>query len=234
MTTSARPRTDRPNHGARRWLAVPGVLVGIAAGVWFFGGVVAPGYTTSIVLSGAWFVVAGAIVLALARRWPSAKRALVGTFAAAAVVSAAGFYWTSIRDDKVDEAVVTGVAASTAGAGPAPGTSTRAPVKTNVEIARGSFVPKAHSGTGTAAVVDLADGGRRLTLTDFETDNGPDLRVQLHNASGDAVDLGKLKGNIGNQQYDVPADTDVASYDRVVIWCRAFSVSFAEASLRAS
>jgi hypothetical protein len=51
---------------------------------------------------------------------------------------------------------------------------------------------------------------------------------------GGAVDLGRLKGNIGNQQYAVPEGVDVAAGATVVIWCRAFSVNFAQADLRAS
>ena len=90
-------------------------------------------------------------------------------------------------------------------------------------------------------MVDLAAGGRKLTFTDFETDNGPDLRVYLVRGAvqsdgdvDDVVDLGRLKGNVGNQQYAIPEGTDLTAYSTVVIWCRAFSVSFAQAELRAS
>jgi hypothetical protein len=77
-------------------------------------------------------------------------------------------------------------------------------------------------------VVKLASGRRVLTLTDFETSAGPDLRVRI----GDA-DLGALKGNRGDQQYDVPKDLDPRG-DTVRIWCRAFSALFGSAELRAS
>jgi hypothetical protein len=105
-----------------------------------------------------------------------------------------------------------------------------------VEVARGTFETRAHSSRGTAAVVELAAGGRKLTFTDFETDNGPDLRVYLVRGGDvdDPVDLGGLKGNVGNQQYDLPSNVDTGAYSTVVIWCRAFSVSFAEADLRSS
>ena len=46
-----------------------------------------------------------------------------------------------------------------------------------------------------------------------------------------AVDLGALKGNKGNQQYAIPAGTDLEQDWRVVVWCRAFTVSFTEAPL---
>ena len=80
----------------------------------------------------------------------------------------------------------------------------------------------------------LPDGRRFLTLTSFATSPGPDLRVRL--VRGDSfdggavgnVDLGALKGNRGDQQYEIPANAQVG--DRtVVIWCRAFSASFGSA-----
>ena len=76
-----------------------------------------------------------------------------------------------------------------------------------------------------------------LTLTRFEVDNGPDLRVYLvpgrvrgEDDVEDFVDLGALKGNKGDQQYTLPAGVDPARYGSVVIWCRAFSVAFAAAA----
>jgi hypothetical protein len=81
----------------------------------------------------------------------------------------------------------------------------------------------------------MQDGGRVLTLTDFDTDPGPDLRVRLAPGNGtdtdDTVDLGGLKGNKGNQQYKIPSDTDLQKYTAVLIWCRAFSVTFGRAVL---
>ena len=75
-----------------------------------------------------------------------------------------------------------------------------------------------------------------LTLTKFAVNNGPDLRVYLvpgdGKDTGKHIDLGGLKGNKGNQKYDVPGSADVAKYKTVVIWCRAFSVAFARATLR--
>jgi hypothetical protein len=78
-----------------------------------------------------------------------------------------------------------------------------------------------------------------LTLTRFETDNGPDLRLLLvagparsEGEVRDHVDLGALKGNRGDQQYRLPAGLDLDRYPTVVVWCRAFSVLFARAPLR--
>lgn len=242
-------RSRRTSNAPYAWLvAVPAVIIGLALGLWLAAGVLAPGYTTSIVFAIAWFVVAGVLVGRLGARFPSFKLPMRATFLGAAAAAAVGFYWTSIRDDRVNETVATGVAASQVqspnAAAADRGANTAAPpapAPTNVEVARGLFETRAHSSRGTAAVVDLAGGGRKLTFTDFETDNGPDLRVYLVRGPvrgdgdvDDVVDLGRLKGNIGNQQYAVPDGVDLAAYSTVVIWCRAFSVSFAQADLRPS
>jgi hypothetical protein len=108
-------------------------------------------------------------------------------------------------------------------------------------VATGQFHSVAHETHGTATIQDLGDGRRVLRLTEFATSNGPDVRVYLV-ASRDAkdnetvtkagfVELGKLKGNEGNQNYDVPEDLDLSKYRAVTIWCRRFSVNFATAPL---
>jgi len=113
------------------------------------------------------------------------------------------------------------------------------PAPRNVRLRAGRFESVRHPATGNATLIELARGGRVLTLTDFEVDNGPDLRVYL--AAGparsegeveDYVDLGGLKGNRGNQQYEIPAGTDLRRYSTAVVWCRAFSVLFARAPTR--
>jgi hypothetical protein len=107
-----------------------------------------------------------------------------------------------------------------------------------VLLARGSFEPVAHPARGVATTVRRARGGNVLTLTSFSVSNGPDLRVYL--VAGPArdesevdhhVDLGALKGNKGDQQYELPRRLDLDRYSTVVIWCRAFSVNFARAPL---
>jgi hypothetical protein len=108
-------------------------------------------------------------------------------------------------------------------------------------IAEGRFHDVAHKGAGTATIFKLADGKRTLRFTNFETSNGPDVRVYLV-AAADAkdndtvtragfVELGSLKGNIGDQNYDVPTDADLSKYKSVTIWCRRFGVNFATAPL---
>lgn len=110
-----------------------------------------------------------------------------------------------------------------------------------VEIAAGSFHSNAHETKGRATIYRLDDGRRVLRLTQFKTSNGPDVRVYLVAAADvqkeDAakkagiVDLGALKGNVGDQNYDIPAGLDLSKYRAVSIWCRRFSVNFGAAPL---
>lgn len=109
------------------------------------------------------------------------------------------------------------------------------------KLASGLFHDGAHETKGTATVFQLADGKKTLRLTDFATSNGPDLHVYLV-AADDAkdsdmvtkagfVDVGSLKGNIGDQNYDLPANTDLSKYRAVTIWCKRFGVNFGTAPL---
>jgi hypothetical protein len=108
-------------------------------------------------------------------------------------------------------------------------------------LSSGMFHNGAHETRGTATVYQLKDGKLILRLTGFETSNGPDVHVILV-AARDALDsetvkqagyieLGSLKGNIGDQNYDVPGGTDFSRYQAVTIWCRRFSVNFGTAPL---
>lgn len=110
-----------------------------------------------------------------------------------------------------------------------------------VVIAAGAFHGVAHASKGNASIARRADGSRVLELTGFETSNGPDLHLYLV-AAQDAQDsetveaagfvtLGVLKGNIGNQAYEVPADVDLERFRAVTVWCRRFGVNFATAPL---
>lgn len=111
-------------------------------------------------------------------------------------------------------------------------------------LASGRFHSNAHQTSGLATIYRLPDGGRVLRLTQFTTSNGPDVRVYLV-AAGDVqdeaaakqagfVDLGALKGNVGDQNYELPADLDLTKYRAVSIWCRRFSVNFGAAPLVAA
>jgi len=111
----------------------------------------------------------------------------------------------------------------------------------NNQLASGQFHSGAHETRGMATVFQLAGGKKTLRLTNFETSNGPDVHVYLV-ATQDAkdndtvtkagfVDLGTLKGNIGDQNYELPANADLAKYRAVTIWCKRFSVNFGTAPL---
>jgi hypothetical protein len=108
-------------------------------------------------------------------------------------------------------------------------------------LASGKFHSVAHPTSGTATVYELADGTRVLRFTDFKTSNGPDVHVYLF-AADDArdnesvtkagfVDLGSIKGNIGDQNYTLGSDVDLSKYRAVSVWCKRFSVNFGAAPL---
>jgi hypothetical protein len=236
-------RSSAPGRSSHPVLVVAVLLGVIGAGMLAFGRLV-DDFTISVVLQTLWFAAVAAGALLYARRRPGLLRPVAGALAACAIVGAAGFWWTTIRDVEVNERVVTGVKASElapAPAAPAAQDTPAAPAPVDVELASGSFASLAHQTSGTARVIDLADGGRRVTLTGLETDNGPDLRLYLvpggSNPDGSVdggVDLGRLKGNKGTQQYDVPAGTRISDGASVVIWCRAFTVAFGVAELQQS
>ena len=106
----------------------------------------------------------------------------------------------------------------------------------------GRFYSILHPTEGTATIYQVADGTRFLRLSSFRTSNGPDVHVYMV-AADDAkdavtvknagfVDLGVIKGNIGDQNYALGSDLDLAKYRAVSIWCKRFSVNFGAAALK--
>jgi hypothetical protein len=110
-------------------------------------------------------------------------------------------------------------------------------------LVQGAFYDIAHEGMGTATIYRLADGTRVLRFENFEVLNGPELHVYLapQDPVADtvgvelegAIDLGQLKGNIGDQNYTLPDDLDLSQFSSVVIWCVPFRVPFNAAGLAA-
>lgn len=110
-----------------------------------------------------------------------------------------------------------------------------------IRLLSGSFsgADDFHQGSGTAAIYQLEDGSNILRFEDFDVTNGPDLHVLLvpnEDPTGREditgyVDLGSLKGNVGNQNYEIPADVDIDDYGSIVIYCQPFHVLFASATL---
>jgi Electron transfer DM13 len=161
-------------------------------------------------------------------------------------------------DDRVDEGLPT-LAANAAGPSTsepdpastplAPSESTQPPADPPADasqekpetLARGAFRPLEHAVVGQARILRLADGSLYLRFDDLSVSNGPDLRVYLSVLpAGDDwyvydddefLDLGDLKGNIGNQNYRLPDDIDLSRWQSAVVWCRRFSVGFAVAPL---
>jgi len=112
-----------------------------------------------------------------------------------------------------------------------------------VELKAGSFrdADRFHTGSGVAKIFRAPDGSFLLRLEDFRVTNGPDLRVILSphpnpEGRGDVtaegyVEVGKLKGNVGNQNYPIPAEADISALNSVVIYCKPFHVIFSVAPL---
>lgn len=110
-----------------------------------------------------------------------------------------------------------------------------------VIVGQGEFrdADRVHQGSGLATVYQQGDQ-RVLRFEEFSVTNGPDLHVLLvSNADatsqadmGDYIDLGSLKGNMGNQNYEIPADVDLSNYTGVMIYCMPFHVVFSTAPLQ--
>lgn len=155
------------------------------------------------------------------------------SFIVAIMLLAAGTGWYLFRperlfiDQTVNESFPT-AAATREAAGP-------------VELAAGRFRSVAHETTGIATVYQLPGGQRVLRLSEFQTSNGPDVQVYLV-AAEDArdhaavtragfINVGALKGNVGDQNYELPSEVDLNAHRAVTIWCRRFSVNFGTAPL---
>ena len=110
-------------------------------------------------------------------------------------------------------------------------------------MARGKVrdADRIHRGSGDVPLYRLTDGSHLLRFENLNVTNGPDLRVLLTrhpdpSSSSEVkegfLEVGKLKGNIGNQNYEIPAETDISEFQSVVIYCKAFGVLFSTAALR--
>lgn len=194
--------------------AVVPAIVLVLVGIWLAGGVLTNDFRISMALTAGWFALVAVASLVAWRRSPLLRPAAVAAVATL-VLAGGALAVTSVRDTTVDESVAVGPASL-----------------------GGSFASGAHETRGTARLVAGAGGDSVLTLTDFRTDAGPDLFVYaVPGGATDSVEggvrLGSLKGNIGNQQYVLPAGLELDPGTTIVIWCRAFSVAFGAAELAA-
>jgi hypothetical protein len=212
------PRTARLSGVAKLGAAVSVVVI-VLVGVWVSGGLITNDFHLAMALTAVWMGIAAVSCALVAWRRPGLRVPVIGAYLLTALVVGAYLGRSMFIDDEVNERVAT-------------------VTPKNVLLARGSFEPVAHAAAGIATAIRTAAGARVLTLTNLEVDNGPDLRVYLvagpaHDESqvDEFEDLGALKGNRGDQQYELPRALDLDRYTTVVIWCRAFSVNFARAPL---
>ncbi|MFJ8916681.1 DM13 domain-containing protein [Amycolatopsis sp. NPDC102389] len=176
------------------------------------------------------------------------KRVLAVVAAGLVVAVAAGLYWFQPWklwvNETVQEAVPVAAQPSAQPSTQISESAAPAPKEPTV-VATGALISHEHTTSGDVRILRAADGSLVLRLENLDTSNGPDLRVWLTDApvlpgkdgwsvfdDGAYVSAGKLKGNKGSQNYQLPAGTDLARYSSVTIWCDRFNVSFGAASLQ--
>lgn len=175
------------------------------------------------------------------------KRWIIGGIAGIAVVGlvvgALVFKpWLLFVDVAVDEALPMVVEESTGA--PEPSASATPTPAGPIELSSGSLISHEHETSGVVRIIENPDGTRVLTLENLATSNGPDVHVWLSAApvvegfdgwflagGSPYVDLGLIKGNIGNQVYEIPADVDLSQFPSVYLWCAQFAVSFGAAAI---
>ncbi|MBQ9917879.1 MAG: DM13 domain-containing protein [Microbacterium sp.] len=178
---------------------------------------------------------------------------IIGAAGAAAVLLVAGLLfqpWLLFVDVRVADRIPSPQATPSAVvepvemADPATEDATPAPPAGPRDLAAGSLISHEHETSGSVRIIENPDGTRQLALVGLATSNGPDVHVWLSAgpvvegrdgwytaASYDHVDLGPLRGNLGDQLYDIPADVDLSTFRTVDLWCERFGVSFGAAAL---
>lgn len=245
MTSPVSPRRVTPSDGdtrvrrSRRWWWVAAAVLVIVAGV-------------ALALFQPWRLFTRS---SIDEASPVAATAPLGTSAAPATgpSSSSGPGSTAASSTAPSSTAPVGTAptstASGAGAAGSTGESTATAPATVPPPAPAApeptpFVDGEHATSGTAAIVTAADGRRYVRLENFSTSDGPDVHVILSDRTsgqpdwgvyddGRWVELGDLKATDGNQNYEIPADVDLAGLQSVVIWCDRFDVAFGTAPLAA-
>ncbi|MEV0645209.1 DM13 domain-containing protein [Phytomonospora sp. NPDC050363] len=179
------------------------------------------------------------------------KPIALGVAAVVIVALAFGLFWfqpwklwtTNTVDEELPVAAAPSDSAATASDGTTPdGPSTADDPTIAHLLAEGEFITHEHETTGTAQLFRQPDGKVVLALAGLKTSDGPDLRVWITDQAvekdawdvfddGYYVELGELKGNKGDQLYEVPEGTDLTKITSVTVWCKRFSVSFGAALL---
>jgi hypothetical protein len=167
----------------------------------------------------------------------SKKRWMSAGVAASVVVLAVVLFWFQPQKLLIDETVNDELSTTDQATDQATGSPTAAEP---IELASGTFISLDHSTSGAVRVLHLDDGTRIVRLEGLRTDNGPDLYLYLSRTAPDGeegtfdddfVSLGRLKGNRGDQNYELPSDVDLDRFGSVVIWCDRFNSAFGAASL---
>lgn len=174
--------------------------------------------------------------------WAKAHRSIaVATAVAALALVGLGIYWFGPQRLVLDREVAEALPTSTEATDPSTGEEPLEEPSGIEELGSGEFRSLEHGTKGLARIVELEDGSRFVRLEDLDTSDGPDLRVYLTDQpvsddwgvwdDGRYVDLGALKGNVGDSNYLIPVDVDPRDFRTVVIWCRRFTVGFGVAPI---
>lgn len=219
-------------------VAVVGALVVIPGGAFLAIKSVPTGGKVAIAAGVLWWVVMSSLLgKFVLKQNPDLRTPVRATLALAAVASVVTAFVVT-RGNTVDEDIVTAAPEQPSDVRPQTSEAKEKP-RRNALVFAGDFNGESgHRGEGKAEVIELAKGERVVTFSQFDVDPGAgDLRVYLHAGKSDSDDLGdfkeiaKLKGNKGDQQYEIPAGLDLERYNSVVIWCVPFSTRIAQASL---
>jgi len=160
----------------------------------------------------------------------------------------------ALQQEPAADVTTTGAPSSRASSSTAPAStqpSSTEPARTSAPakpvdrlVARGKLISHEHSTRGRVSIVERADGSRVLAIAGLVTSDGPDVQIWLTDApviggedgwyvfdDGAHVSLGELKGNLGNQVYEIPDRVDLTKLTSVSLWCARFDVSFGAAEL---
>jgi hypothetical protein len=149
------------------------------------------------------------------------------------VLAALGAYWLQPWRLLTSTTVNDALSAPTTAAAPSAAAESRV-------VLHGTLVTHEHNTSGDVRIVRQPDGSHQLELVNLATSEGPDVQIRLSDqdlkgpgvfTEGKWFDIGRLKGNKGNQVYVIPSEVDVSTVRSVSIWCKRFSVSFGAAAL---
>ena len=232
----------------RRLIAALVTAAVLVAGIFALQRWVAETFQVALALAVGWFAIVTVAAFLFGRSDRGMHVATLGSIALVGLASAGFGYWTTLRKDEVDERVLvatdrasgrqlmsslSGTATDDADAKPPTQRMNRNAPTGPVELASGPIAgADGHAGEGKATIVEDPNGDRTLTLTEFDVDAGPDVDVYLSETTSGiegAVNLGDLKGERGDQQYDIPTGVDLTKFDDVVLWCIPFTTRIATA-----